>query len=56
MGVLADWTSGRDTYATLGVTHSLGRDTCALLYYARSNTDRAADFVGLNICLSCQWR
>ena len=52
----ADWTTGPETYATLGVGRSLTDGVSVLAYYARSNTSREDDFVGLNLCFSGHWR
>jgi hypothetical protein len=45
----ADWTSGPEAYATLGVSRTLAGGWCALLYGARNNTSRDDGFVGLNL-------
>lgn len=54
-GALVDWTTGSHTYATLGLYRSLRAAWHATLYYARSNTDRREDFVGLNLYSDLTW-
>ena len=54
--LLADWTSGPDAYAALGLAHQVGPNLTALLYFARGSSSPDDSFVGLNICRSCCWR
>lgn len=51
--VAADYATGPGGYATVGVSRPVADSLCALLYYARHNDDADADFIGLNLCWSC---
>ena len=54
--ILVDWTTGRDAFATIGVSQALGSSCTGLLYYARNNSSGGEDFVGLNLCWAGSWR
>lgn len=51
----ADWTTGTEGDATVGLGLELGGGWQALTYYARSNSSRSDDFFGLNFAWNGQW-
>jgi len=45
----ADWITGPEAYHSLGVVQDLGGGFSGFVYYARNNTERTEDFMGLNV-------
>jgi hypothetical protein len=51
----ADWMSGPESHATVGLSRELSEGWSGLVYYARNNTREGDDFVGLNLTYSGAW-
>ena len=52
----ADWETGPEAFATLGVGRTLSKAASLTLYYARSNTAREDDYVGLYLNVVGMWK
>ncbi len=52
---MADWTTGHDEYLAGGAFYDLGHGLGTFAYYARSNSTRDGDFVGLNAVWEGPW-
>jgi hypothetical protein len=51
----ADWVTGRDGCAALGLVFELPGDWEVLAFAAHGNTNREGDFVGLNLAWNGRW-
>jgi hypothetical protein len=54
-GVLTDWTTGPEGYATLGLWRNLGASLQSVVYYARGNNRDLGDFLGLDVYTEFGW-
>jgi len=54
-GVVTDWTTGPEGYATLGLWRDFGGGVQAVAYYARGNTRDLGDFIGVDVYTEFGW-
>ncbi|MBU0608553.1 MAG: YjbH domain-containing protein [Armatimonadetes bacterium] len=54
-GVVTDWTTGPEGYATLGLWRDFGGGVQGTAYYARGNTRDLGDFIGVDVYTEFGW-